>query len=200
MNLPIVAYGHKMLRQKCGYISQDYPNLQKLIDDLWETMENANGCGLAAPQIGKPVRLFVVNSKTTFDNLDESKRRFYYVEEDTGIIETFINAKIIESSQDLWADDEGCLSIPGLSREVERPWTITIEYFNRSFEKRISTFGGATARMVQHEYDHTEGILYIDYLPPLTRRLVEGKLKRIARGLVKAEYPMLADGKLASAD
>ena len=190
MKLPILAYGHSILKQKCNDIEKDYPELDKLIADMWETMENANGCGLASPQIGLPIRLFIVDSKTTFENLDEQDQGIYFEKNDSGIKEIFINAKIIERSAELWEDDEGCLSIPELSQKVKRPWTITIAYYNKDFELQRKTFSGTTARMIQHEYDHTEGILYLDYLKPLTKKLLEGKLKKIARGQIKTRYPM----------
>ena len=190
MKRSILAYGHHILKQKCNYIEKDYPELDKLIADMWETMENANGCGLASPQIGLPVRLFIVDSKSTFDNLGEEDRKFYFPQDDKGIMETFINAKIIQRSEELWDDEEGCLSIPNLFYKVKRNWAITIEYYNRNFEKQIRTFSGTTARMIQHEYDHTEGVLYLDYLKPLTKRLMASKLQKILKGQIVPAYPM----------
>lgn len=190
MKRSILAYGHHILKQKCNYIEKDYPELDKLIADMWETMENANGCGLASPQIGLPVRLFIVDSKSTFDNLGEEERKFYFPQDDKGIMETFINAKIIQRSEELWEDEEGCLSIPNLFYKVKRNWAITIEYYNRNFEKQIRTFSGTTARMIQHEYDHTEGVLYLDYLKPLTKRLMASKLQKILKGQIVPTYPM----------
>ncbi len=190
MTRAILAYGHSILKQKCNNIEKEYPELDKLIDDMWETMQNANGCGLAAPQIGIGIKLFVVDSKTTFDNLEIEDRENYFGESDSGIMETFINARIIERSEKVWEDLEGCLSIPNLSQKVKRPWSITIEYFNKDFEPKSQTFSGATARMIQHEYDHTEGILYLDYLKPLTKKMMEGKLKKIMKGQIEMKYPM----------
>lgn len=190
MKRSILAYGHHILKQKCNDIEKDYPELDKLIADMWETMENANGCGLASPQIGLPVRLFIVDSKSTFDNLGEEERKFYFPQDDKGIMETFINAKIIQRSEELWEDEEGCLSIPNLFYKVKRNWAITIEYYNRNFEKQIRTFSGTTARMIQHEYDHTEGVLYLDYLKPLTKRLMASKLQKILKGQIVPTYPM----------
>jgi peptide deformylase len=146
---------------------------------------------LAAPQIGQAVRLFIVDSKTTYINLDTAGREAYFTNDDQGTKETFINARITERSGEFWEDQEGCLSIPGVSQLIKRPWTITIEYSNAGFEKQSKTFSGATARMIQHEYDHTEGILYIDYLKPLTRKLLESRLKKISKGQIKAGYPIL---------
>lgn len=190
MKRAILAYGHSILKQKCNDIERNYLELDKLITDMWETMKNANGCGLAAPQIGLPIRLFVVDSKTTFENLEEADRKIYFTQDDKGIMETFINAKIIERSEQLWEDAEGCLSIPNLSQPVKRHWTITIEFHNKDFELQTQTYGGTTARMIQHEYDHTEGILYLDYLKPLTKKPMEGKLKKIIKGQIRTNYPM----------
>lgn len=190
MKRAILAYGHHILKQKCNDIEKNYPELDKLIADMWETMKNANGCGLAAPQIGLPIRLFVVDSKTTFENLEEKVREIYFAQDDKGIMETFINAKINDLSEQLWEDEEGCLSIPNLSQPIKRHWTITIEYYNADFERQTKTYSGTTARMIQHEYDHTEGILYIDYLKPLTKKLMDGKLKKIMKGQIQTKYPM----------
>jgi peptide deformylase len=190
MKRAILAYGHSILKQKCNDIEKTYPELDKLIADMWETMKNANGCGLAAPQVGLPIRLFVVDSKTTFENLEEADRKIYFAHSDKGIMETFINGKIIECSEQLWEDEEGCLSIPNLTKPVKRHWTITIEYYNQEFDLQTKTYSGTTARMIQHEYDHTEGILYLDYLKPLTKKLIEGKLKKIIKGQIQTKYPM----------
>ncbi len=186
----IFAYGHSILRQNCEKIKKDYPGLDKLIADIWETMGNASGCGLAAPQIGLPVRLFVVDSKTTFEHTKEAEKEMYFEKDDKGIVETFINARIIERTGHLWEDEEGCLSIPGLLQHVKRHWIITIEYYDQYFERREQTFSGVTARMIQHEYDHIKGILYLDHLKPLTKKLMETKLKKIMKGQVAVKYPM----------
>src|SRR5688500_7319898 len=145
MTLPILAYGHSILRQKCEDIGKDFPNLDILIKDMLDTMQNASGCGLAAPQIGQKIRLFIVDSKTTYDNLEQTDEANSFEIEDKGIIETFINAKIINRSEKSWEDEEGCLSIPGLKQPVQRSWAITIEYFNQQFERQIKTFSGTTA-------------------------------------------------------
>lgn len=190
MKRAILAYGHSILKQKCNDIESDYPELNKLIADMWETMKNAGGCGLASPQIGLPIRLFIVDSQSTFENLEEAYRKIYFDQDDKGIKETFINAKIIERSAELWEDEEGCLSIPNLSQNIKRHWRITIKYYNRDFKQQMRTFSGTTARMIQHEYDHTEGILYIDYLKPLTIKPMEAKLKKIMKGQIQTKYPM----------
>ena len=190
MKLPILAYGHPVLRQPCTDISKDYPGLDKLVADMWETMHYANGCGLSAPQIGRSIRLFIVDSLSTYNNLSPAEREGYLAAADTGIQETFINAHIIQRAETHWEDEEGCLSIPGLSRKVSRPWSITIVYCDLQFRQHRQTFSGATARMILHEYDHTEGILYTDHLKPLTRKLMEPKLAQIARGQAHTKYPM----------
>lgn len=190
MNLPIVAYGNRILKQKCIPINEDSQEIQNLIINMWETMENSNGCGLASPQINKPLQLFIVDSQITFESLDTEGQLLYFERNDKGIRETFINAKIIDSSEETWEDYEGCLSIPGLSQKVKRPWGITIEYLDQNFIKHTKTFSGLTARIIQHEYDHTQGTLYIDHLKPLTRKMIESKLKKIIYGNIKTGYPM----------
>lgn len=190
MNLPIVAYGNRILKQKCVPINENTPEIQTLITDMWETMKQANGCGLSSSQIGKPLQLFVVDSKITFENLDIEDQILYFEKDDKGIMETFINARIINSSEETWEDHEGCLSIPGLSQKVQRPWEITIEYLNQDFIQQTKTFTGLTARIIQHEYDHTQGILYIDHLKPLTRKMMESRLKKIINGNIATGYSM----------
>lgn len=187
---PIVAYGHSILTQQGSDVDPSYPGLDQVIDDMWETMRRAHGCGLAAAQIGLPLRLFVVDSRSTYEQLDTANRKIYFNETDKGITETFINARIVARSDQVWEDQEGCLSIPGLLQTVTRPWTIQVEYFNQEFQRRLQTFTGLTARMVQHEYDHTEGILFLNYLNPLTMQLMERKLRNIRQGKVRTDYPM----------
>lgn len=191
MELPIVAYGHPVLRQKCADIDGSYPDLFSLIENMWHTMYAANGCGLAAPQVNVPLKVFVVDSKNTYDILEEEDRDLLF-DGDQGIRETFINAVIVDRSVDrTWEDEEGCLSIPDLSGNVERPWSIGICYLDIRFEPQMKIFHGLTARMIQHEYDHTEGILYLDYLKPKKKSALKNKLKRIAEGREKARYPMI---------
>ncbi len=195
MELPIVAYGHPVLREKCVDVDIRYPDLYQLVQNLWYTMYGANGCGLAAPQINVPVRIFVVDSKNTYDVLEEEERELIF-EGDEGIRETFINAQIIDRSEEnTWEDEEGCLSIPNLSGDVTRPWSITISYLDLYFQPQVKTFHGITARMIQHEYDHTEGILYLDYLSPRKRSSWKRRLKRISEGLEVAKYPMIFPDK-----
>ncbi|NVO10902.1 MAG: peptide deformylase [Bacteroidales bacterium] len=190
MILPIVSYGQSVLRQKCEEIDQTYPDLNKLIEDMWETLYPADGSGLAASQVGHLIKLFIVDSKEVFDRMEAEERVEFFVG-DKGIKETFINAKITKYSDDLWIEDEGCLSIPTLSEEVTRSWTIEIEYFNKDFQKQTKTYSGTTARIIQHEFDHTEGKLYIDYVNPLKRKLLNSKLIKISKGEIKAKYKMV---------
>lgn len=189
MVLPIISYGHSVLRQKCEDITQDYPDINNLIDSMWETLYPADGSGLAAPQVNHSIKLFIVDSKETYERMDNETREEYF-DGDDGIRETFINAKIIDYSDDYWVENEGCLSIPSLSEEVERPWEITIEYYDRNFQKQNKVFRGITARVIQHEYDHTEGKLYIDYIKPIKRKLLRGKLTKISKGLINSKYQM----------
>jgi len=190
MILPILSYGHAILRKPGHDVSPDYPGLDALITDMWETLYNARGCGLAAPQVNHSLRLFMVDSKTTFDALKPESRGYYFGKDDSGIKETFINATIIGESTETWEDEEGCLSIPNLLKPVSRPLRITIEYHDQNFIKFVKTFSGTTARMIQHEYDHTRGVLYLDHLKPLARKLLAGKLKKISTGMLPAKYLM----------
>lgn len=188
MILPIVAYGSPILREVAKDITPDYPNLTQLIADMWETMYASNGVGLAAPQINRSIRLFTVDSKQIIDNLDEEEKAEY--EGDEGIKATFINAKIMQYDGDEWPYNEGCLSIPKVREDVLRPETIEMEYLNEQFEPQRKTFSGITARVIQHEYDHLEGKLFIDYLSPLKRKLLKGKLLDISKGKVRMDYRM----------
>lgn len=190
MKRQILAYGNPILQRECHKITAEYPNITSLIEEMWEIMNGANGCGLSAPQIGINKKLFIVDSKTTFDLLDEKHRKIYFDENDNGIMESFVNATIMERSKETWEDEEGCLSIPGIFKPVTRNWKIVVEYYDENLKQKIKTFSGTTARMIQHEYDHTEGILFIDYLKPLTRRLIESKLKKIKKGNIQLKYPM----------
>lgn len=190
MKLPIFAYGSPILKQPSLNVDHNSPEVQQLIRDLWETMENANGCGLSACQAGKALKIFVADSKTTYDLLEAGDRKLFFEGPDQGIKEVFINAEITQYSEETWEDHEGCLSIPGLSQKVKRPWKITVAYLNGSFEKQVKTFAGITARIIQHEYDHTNGILYLDHLKPLTKKLMETRLKNILKGKIKPPYPM----------
>ncbi len=188
MILPIVAYGAPVLRKKAIDITQDYPQLDKLIADMWETMYASNGVGLAAPQINKDIRLFVADSTTIFNNQDDEDKGKY--PDEPGIKKVFINAKIKELTGNEWTYNEGCLSIPKIREDVMRPETVTLEYLDEHFTPHIETFNGITGRVIQHEYDHTEGKLFIDYMKPLRRKLLLGKLNDISKGKIKTDYKM----------
>jgi peptide deformylase len=190
MILPILSYGHTILRKHCDTVTPEHEGLTQLIDDMWQTMYNARGCGLAASQVNRALRLFVIDSKIAFNALKRERRAFYFEENDAGILETFMNATITRKSEEDWEDEEGCLSIPNLAKPVSRPVQITIEYDDRNFNRRVATYSGMTARMIQHEYDHTQGVLYLDYLKPFARKLLGGKLKRISAGMLPAPYLM----------
>ncbi len=189
MILPIIPYGKSILRKKCDDIEENTEELQNFIDAMWETMYKANGMGLAAPQVSMTKNLFIVDNSQVWENLEKEEREELF-EGDKGIKETFINAKIVAESEEFWTDYEGCLSIPDLSAEVDRSWSIEIEYLDRNFKQQKKTFHGITARVIQHEFDHTEGVVYIDHLPPLKKRLMGGKLKKISNGQVQVNYKM----------
>ena len=158
---------------------------------MWETLGFSNGCGLATPQINYPVKLFIIDSKNTYQNMDNLNRQKYF-DGDEGIKETFINAEIVEYENDfIVSDDEGCLSIPNLWAPVNRPWKITIQYYDAQFQKQTQTYSGYTARVIQHEYDHTIGILYIDRIEPLRKKILQKKLIRIAKEVNQVKYPMI---------
>ena len=189
MILPIVAYGAAVLRKKAKDISSDYAGLQKLIEDMWETVAASSGVGLAAPQINRDIRLFIVDSKAIFDNLDTEDEGKY--SDAPGIKRVFINAQIVEYKDDEWAYNEGCLSIPKIREDVYRPKQIVMEYMDENFVQHTETFTGITARVIQHEYDHIEGKLFIDYLKPLKKKLLQGKLNDIVKGKIRVDYKMI---------
>ncbi len=189
MTLPIVAYGAPILRMVSKDIDKDYPGLDKLIEDMWETMYASNGVGLAAPQVNKDIRLFVMDSAQIFANQEEEDKGKY--PDEPGIKQVFINARIKSLNGNEWVYNEGCLSIPKIREDISRNEEITIEYYDEAFEKHTDTFNGLTARIILHEYDHIEGKLFIDYLKPLKRRLMKGKLDDISKGKVKVDYKMM---------
>lgn len=180
MILPIVAYGDPVLKKETEEIDQDYPFLQDLIDNMFETMYNAEGVGLAAPQIGKSIRLFVVDA-SPFEEEEPKLKDFKKV---------FINPIILEEEGKVWNFNEGCLSIPGIREDVSRQPKITIEYYDRDFNLVEETYDGLAARVIQHEYDHIEGILFTDLINPLKRRLLKSKLNNISKGNVRVSYRM----------
>lgn len=191
MILPIVAYGHPVLRKVAQDITTDYPDLPKLIEDMWETMYASNGVGLAAPQINRDIRLFVVDSSQIFANMDDDERKENDYPDAPGIKQVFINAHIVEEAGDDWAYNEGCLSIPKIREDVYRAEEVTLDYVDENFQPQRKTFDGITARVILHEYDHIEGKLFIDHLSLLKKKLLKRKLDDISRGAVNVDYKMM---------
>jgi peptide deformylase len=189
MILPIVAYGSPILRKRANEIDAQHPDLEKLLADMWETMYYSSGVGLAAPQINKSVRVFVMDSLQIFENLEPEEMAEYPGDE--GIKQVFINPKIVAFHGDDWSYNEGCLSIPKVREDVQRPYDVTMEWVDENFVPHNQTFTGITARVIQHEYDHLEGKLFIDYLNPLKRRLLKGKLLDISKGKIKMDYRLI---------
>ncbi len=189
MILPIVAYGAPVLRKVAGDITKDYPQLDKFIADMWDTMYYSNGVGLAAPQVNKDIRVFVVDTEQIFENLEEDEKGKY--SDDPGIKKVFINPHIVELEGEEWSYNEGCLSIPKIREDVMRPETVVLEYMDENFETHTESFSGITARVIQHEYDHLEGKLFIDYLKPLKRKMLSGKLSDISKGKIRVDYKMM---------
>lgn len=187
MILPIVAYGDPVLRKVAVEIDENYPNLEKLIANMKETMYNASGVGLAAPQIGKAIRLFLIDASPFAEDED-------LTEKDREVLKTFnrvfINAKILEEEGEEWVFNEGCLSIPDVREDVFRQPKIKIEYQDEKFKKHTETLEGLPARVFQHEYDHIEGILFTDKLSTLKKRIIKKKLDNISKGKINAEYRM----------
>jgi peptide deformylase len=188
MILPIVAYGAPVLRTVCKDITPSYGGLDKLIEDMWETMYSSNGVGLAAPQINRDIRLFIIDSAQIFANQDDEDKGIY--PDEPGIKQVFINAQIRELNGKEWVYNEGCLSIPKIREDIQRNEEVTLEYVDEHFAPQIKTFNGITARIILHEYDHIEGKLFIDYLKPLKRKLLKGKLDDISKGKIKVDYKM----------
>ncbi len=185
MILPIAIYGNPILRKKAKDISKDYPELEQLIQDMFETMYQSEGVGLAAPQINKSIRLFVIDASPFAEDAPELK----------DFKKVFINAHITEKSEDTQVFNEGCLSLPGIRENVKRHNTITIEYYDENFNFHKETFSGIAAIVIQHEYDHTDGILFIDRLSPIKKRLLQNKLKTIEQNKVKTNYSIIPNKK-----
>lgn len=189
MILPIVAYGSPVLRKVADDITKDYPELDKLIADMWETMYNSNGVGLAAPQINKSIRLFVMDSMQIFEHLEKDEEGLY--PDAPGYKGVFINAHITAKEGNEWAYNEGCLSIPKIREDILRNEQITIKYVDENFQAQTKTFNGLTARVILHEYDHLDGKLFIDYVKPLKKTLLKRKLDDISKGKIKVDYRMV---------
>lgn len=178
MILPIYLYGQPVLRKEAEEIGQDYPELSALIADMFETLTQADGCGLAAPQVGRSIRLFVVDATELAEDYPEC----------AAFRKVFINPEIVEESEREVAYSEGCLSLPGISETVMRPETIVIRYQDENFQTHEEEFTGFRARIIQHEYDHLEGNVFTDRISPIRRQFVKGKLSNIAKGKTAARY------------
>ncbi|WP_423149749.1 peptide deformylase [Rubrolithibacter danxiaensis] len=180
MKLPIIAYGDPVLRKKAADITAEYPNLKELIENMFETMYAANGVGLAAPQVGLSIRLFVIDA-TPFHEDEEALKDFKKV---------FINAQVLNEEGEKWNFNEGCLSIPDIREDISRCQQVTISYFDENWEQHTETYTGLAARVIQHEYDHIEGKLFTDKLSPLRKAMLKTKLDNVSKGMVKVDYKM----------
>ena len=180
MLLPIVSFGSPVLRKKCKEVNLDYPELDDLLENMWETMYESSGVGLAAPQINKSIRIFLIDTEPFME--EEVK--------DKAVKKTFINATILSEDGEEWSFNEGCLSIPDIREDVKRKPIVTIKYQDENFDWHTDTFDGLTARVIQHEYDHIEGKLFIDYISPLRKRMIKRKLEKITQGNIQVGYRM----------
>ena len=187
MILPIYAYGQPVLKKMAEDIDKDYPELEILIANMFETMYKAEGVGLAAPQIGSAIRIFLVDTLTPQEKDKEEEGK---EPEFQGIKKVFINAEMIDETGKNGTFEEGCLSIPDITGDVDRLDTIKIRYVDENFEEHIEVYDGTNARVIQHEYDHLEGILFTEKLKPLKRRLIKRKLEKLKKGLYKGEYKL----------
>ncbi len=181
MFIPILAYGHPNLRKISIDIDKDYPGLNDLIDNMFASMYESNGVGLAAPQINKQIRLFVIDATPYSKEIDAK-----YVGK-----KVFLNAHIIEESGEEWAFEEGCLSIPGINEDVYRKEKLRIQYYDQDWNYHDEAIDGLFARIIQHEYDHLEGVLFTDRLSPLKKTVIRGKLNDITKGKTNADYRMV---------
>lgn len=182
MILPIYAYGHPILKKVAEDIDNDYPKLNELIENMWETMYKAEGVGLAAPQIGLGIRLFIVDTVQVFEGEEEPT--------EVGLKKVFINAETIEESGKEWEYEEGCLSIPDIRGDVKRQPQLKMWYLDENFEEHEEVFTGINARVIQHEYDHIEGILFTEKLKPIRRKMIKRKLEKIRKGQIDLDYKM----------
>jgi peptide deformylase len=187
MILPIVAYGDPVLKKKAKNIAAEHPNFKEILENMWETMYNANGLGLAAPQVGLPIRLFLVDTSPFADDPD-------YTEEEAKKLgefkRAFINAEIVEENGEEWPFNEGCLSIPNVTEDVFRKEEVVLRYLDENFVEHTETFNGLIARVIQHEYDHIEGVLFTDKISSLKKRLIKGRLTNISKGKTDVSYRM----------
>jgi peptide deformylase len=183
MIFPVTVFGDPVLRKKAEPITKDFPDLSGFIQNMFETMYNSDGVGLAAPQVGQPIRIFVLD--TTHEDEDEP----------AGIKKAFINPVILEKSGDEWVMNEGCLSLPEIREDVVRPETVKIKYVDENFNEFTEEYSGFTSRVIQHEYDHLEGVMFVDYLNPLKKRILKSKLTAISKGKVQPKYKIKIPGK-----
>lgn len=182
MIYPVTVYGDPVLRKIAEPIGPDYPNLQEVLENIWETMYHADGVGLAAPQVGLSIRIFVIDASSGADE-DPNLKDFR---------KTFINPVLLERSGEPWTMEEGCLSLPEIRENVTRPDMVRIRYLDENFAEHEEVYHGFVARIIQHEYDHLEGIMFIDYLSPLRRKILRGKLSNISKGKVQPHYKIKA--------
>lgn len=187
MILPIIGYGDPVLRKVGEEVSKDYPNLKEVIANMYETMYNAHGVGLAAPQVGLAISIFIVDCEPFSDSDDLSKEEAAQLKT---FKKTFINPKILKEEGEEWGFNEGCLSIPDVREDVFRHEQITIEYYDENFNKHTDVYDGLIARVIQHEYDHIEGILFTDRISSLKKRLISKKLQNIMEGKARPDYKM----------
>ncbi len=181
MILPVVAYGHPTLRKIADDIDKDYPGLDQFINDMFETMYSSNGVGLAAPQVNRSIRLFVIDATPYADDFPGEK----------DLKKVFINARIVEESGEEWAFNEGCLSIPEIREDVLRKPELRIQYYDENFNFHDDRITGVLARVIQHEYDHLDGVLFVDLINPLRKMMLKRKLGDISKGLIKTNYKMI---------
>ena len=184
MILPIVAYGDRVLKKKAADITPEYPGLDALIENMFETMYKASGVGLAAPQVGRSIRMFIADASGFVQEGDDE----YEALKD--FKKVFINPQITHEEGEEWAFEEGCLSIPNIREDVMRQPDVTMTYLDENFVEHTDTFSGMAARVIQHEYDHIEGILFTDHLSPLRKRMLKGRLASITKGKISVDYRM----------
>lgn len=183
MIYPVTVFGDPVLRKKAEPITRNFKDLKEFIENMFDTMYNSDGVGLAAPQVGQPIRIFVLD--TTTDEEDEP----------AGIVKAFINPEILKKTGDEWVMNEGCLSLPEIREDVLRPETVRIKYLDEDFNEHEEEYSGFTSRVIQHEYDHLDGIMFVDYLNPLKRRILKSKLTAISKGKVIPKYKIKVPGK-----
>lgn len=187
MILPIVAYGDPVLKKIAKEVTSEYPNFEQFMSNMWETMYNAHGVGLAAPQVGRSIRIFIVDASPFANDEDQSTEEQKFLK---SFKKAFINPVILEETGEEWAFNEGCLSIPDVREDVYRKENVKIQYLDENFVEHVETYSGLAARVIQHEYDHIEGVLFTDKLSSLKKRIIKGKLTSISKGKINADYRM----------